>query len=101
MRASGPVAARLDVDLHVVLGEVFGRQFGEAFVVFDKEYACIHAAILTAGAAAVHPVAVDGRRRAYLKKDRSACARLRCGAAHALECRTRHNFEEFHVFRCF
>ena len=42
------VAPRLDIDLQIVLGEIFGGQFGQPFVVFDKEDACVHPAILAA-----------------------------------------------------
>jgi hypothetical protein len=42
----------------IVLGEIFGRQFGQAFVVFDEQYACIHPAILTAGRSPVQSAAL-------------------------------------------
>ena len=61
------VAARLDGDLHVVLGEVFGGQFSQAFIVFDEQYACIHPVILTAPRLLFNPVAVDRPERAIFK----------------------------------
>jgi hypothetical protein len=46
-----------DGNHQVVLGEIFGRQFSQSFVVLDEKDACIHAAILTADRAVVQPEA--------------------------------------------